>query len=201
MGNLAPAVYTCASQLKILTSACFAVVLLRRALSAQQWFALALLGAGVALVELQASPSAHGSAHEAIDHSKTLYGLIAVTSQCLLSGFATTLFERKLKQSKPTAAPTVALSPAVESLSRSIWIRNIQLSGFGVLMAFALAMVTTGPFGFFEGLSGFACLVLAQQVMGGLLVAMAIKHADNVAKNFAVRRAMVWRGADLGRTR
>ena len=127
MGALSPAVYTCASQLKILTSACFAVVLLGRALSAQQWISLALLGAGVALVELQASPGGHGAAEKAIDHSKALIGLIAVTSQCLLSGFATTLFERKLKQAKPAVTPAAALPPAVDALSRSIWIRNIQV--------------------------------------------------------------------------
>ena len=58
-------------------------------------------------------------------------------------------------------------------------------------MAFTLAMITSGPFGFFEGLSGFAWLVLAQQVMGGLLVALAIKHAGNVEKGFANAMSLV----------
>lgn len=54
-------------------------------------------------------------------------GLTAVIAACLSSGFASTYFERVLK-----TAPSATHDSAAPSPPPSIWIRNIQLSIFGL---------------------------------------------------------------------
>ncbi|GAA6015564.1 hypothetical protein JCM10207_008127 [Rhodosporidiobolus poonsookiae] len=46
--------------------------------------------------------------------------------------------------------------------------------------------------GFFEGFHGMAWAVIFLQTVGGLLIAVAIKHADNVAKGFALSISIVF---------
>ncbi|KAN0064968.1 UDP-galactose transporter Gms1 [Thecaphora frezii] len=53
VSNLEPPVFICAYQLKILTTAMFSILLLRRRLGAWQWASLAMLALGVAVVQLQ----------------------------------------------------------------------------------------------------------------------------------------------------
>ncbi|SPO37695.1 related to UDP-galactose transporter [Pseudozyma flocculosa] len=53
VSNLEPPVFICAYQLKILTTALFSILLLRKRLGAWQWASLAMLALGVAVVQLQ----------------------------------------------------------------------------------------------------------------------------------------------------
>jgi len=78
--------------LKILTTALFSVILLRRRLSPQKWGALALLFAGVAIVQLQSTAAAHGGKIESVkvggEEMNRAKGLGAVALACLTSGLA-----------------------------------------------------------------------------------------------------------------
>ncbi|GAA5970115.1 hypothetical protein JCM11641_000275 [Rhodosporidiobolus odoratus] len=173
--------------LKILTTALFSVLLLRRRLSGRKWFALLFLAAGVGVVQLQStaaagSSSSHGS-HE-MDKSK---GLLAVFCACMTSGLAGVYFEMVLKGSKA-----------------DLWIRNVQLSIFSLLPA-AMAVfapgisLTGGPSTpssmaeqpVFANFGGWAWAVVLIQVFGGLVTALVIRYSDNIMKGFATSLAIV----------
>lgn len=83
-------------QLKLLTTAFFAVLVLKRKLKIWQWSALALLASGVALVQLASSTKATDTSQA--DQSKLL-GFSAALAACFISGFAGIYFEKVLKES------------------------------------------------------------------------------------------------------
>ncbi|KAE8227293.1 hypothetical protein CF319_g209 [Tilletia indica] len=79
---------------------------------------------------------------------------------------------------------------ATEEVLPSLWIRNVQLSLlslppalFPVLLA-ALRHGISVPFAHITHPA--ALLTIAMQVIGGILTALVIKHADNILKGFAV---------------
>uniref|UniRef100_A0A8C2SML9 Solute carrier family 35 member A2 n=1 Tax=Coturnix japonica TaxID=93934 RepID=A0A8C2SML9_COTJA len=154
-------------QLKILTTALFSVLLLGTSLSRLQWFSLALLFAGVALVQTEQHPPPH-----------YLTGLAAVGASCLSSGFAGVYFERLLKSSKS-----------------SIWVRNAQLGVIGTVVGLAAMLAAEGravvTFGFFHGYTAAVWAVVVNQAAGGLLVAVVVRYADNIMKGFATALSIV----------
>lgn len=169
-------------QLKILTTALFSVLLLGTSLSRLQWLSLALLFAGVALVQAEqarappeppppaASPAAPPAA--AAPPQSYAVGLAAVAASCLSSGFAGVYFERLLK-----------------TTGGSIWLRNVQLGAVGTAVGLAAMLAAEGSavaaLGFFYGYSPAVWAVVLNQAAGGLLVAVVVRYADNILKGFA----------------
>jgi solute carrier family 35 (UDP-sugar transporter), member A1/2/3 len=172
ISNLDGPTYQLLYQLKILTTAMFSVLMLRRSLGTHQWVSLVLLSVGVGLVQLSsAKPSSSGGS--AVVAGNTAVGLLAVTSACMTSGFAGVYFEKVLKTSKV-----------------SLWIRNIQLAGYGIIIG--LGGVYLGPDavsvrtnGFLHGYNWTVWMSVLLNSLGGLVVAMVVKYADNVVKGFA----------------
>jgi UDP-sugar transporter A1/2/3 len=159
--------------LKILTTALFSVVLLRRRLSAKKWFALLFLAAGVGVVQLQSSTAAGSSSSHGGHEMDKAKGLLAVFCACLTSGLAGVYFEMVLKGSKA-----------------DLWIRNVQLSFFSLLPAFSAvfapgllqmggATVKPSPTdgqAIFANFGGWAWSVVLIQVFGGLVTALVIRY-------------------------
>lgn len=162
-------------QLKILTTAMFAVLILRRQLRGTQWLALLLLTAGVALVQLSASDVKPGVTAE---NQNRLLGCTAAIAACCCSGFAGIYFEKILKGSEV-----------------SVWVRNVQLSFLSLPLGVATAMVSDGSEitekGFLFAYDGFVWYLVVLNAVGGLLVAMVVKYADNILKGFATSLAIV----------
>ncbi|SCZ89894.1 BZ3500_MvSof-1268-A1-R1_Chr1-3g01644 [Microbotryum saponariae] len=105
--------------LKILTTALFSVILLRKRLSAKKWLALSLLATGVGVVQLQTSAVKEVASNAVGDaHLKRLDGLVAVGAACMTSGLAGVYFELVLKGSQV-----------------DLWVRNVQLSCFSIVPA------------------------------------------------------------------
>lgn len=174
--NLDAATYQVTYQLKILTTAVFAVIILGRVLLRTQWVALLLLCGGVALVQLAAG----GSAETAVstEGQSKVIGVLAAVGACVCSGFAGIYFEKILKGSDV-----------------SIWMRNVQLSlaslPLGLATAFASDWNNIVDKGFFHGYDGYVWYLVVLNATGGLLVAMVVKYADNILKNFATSLAIV----------
>ncbi|CAB0043147.1 unnamed protein product [Trichogramma brassicae] len=173
--NLDAATYQVTYQLKILTTAFFAVAILKRSLLKIQWGALVMLLLGVILVQLaQSSPKTVESGIE----QNHLLGFSAALTACFLSGFAGIYFEKILKGS-----------------DISIWMRNVQLSLLSLPIGFVTCYLNDGPViqkhGFFFGYDGFITYLVILQACGGLIVAMVVKHADNILKGFATSLAIV----------
>lgn len=220
LSNLEAATFQVTYQMKILTTAIFSVVLLGRTLTQKKWFALVLLMIGVTLVQLQTvnastttviptaaalaatSPDEDpdsASAAEAVaaiiksDAQATtnvnaliaaqnpLVGLLAVITSCVSSGFAGCYFEKILKTS-----------------DTSMWVRNIQLGLSGALFSF-IGMVVYDrerlmDGGMLQGYDWLTWVVVMNQALGGLLVAIVVKYADNILKGFATSLSIIISG-------
>ncbi|KAE8581853.1 hypothetical protein XENTR_v10019845 [Xenopus tropicalis] len=175
ISNLPAATFQVTYQLKILTTALFSVLLLRKSLSRLQWGSLVLLFGGVAIVQAEQS-----GGKETVGGGGQSYGvgLVAVAVSCLSSGFAGVYFERILKGS-----------------SASVWLRNVQLGIFGTALGL-LAMwqqdgAAVAQHGFFHGYTPLVWGVIFNQAFGGLLVAVVVKYADNILKGFATSLSIV----------
>jgi len=159
--------------MKVFTTALFSVALLDKKLSSMKWASLVLLFIGVSMVTVD--PSSIGQHKE--DHS-FLTGVIAVAISCLSSGFAGVYFEKILKGS-----------------SASVWLRNVQLGFFGSIAAI-LGMIShdyqnIAEKGFFFGYSTLVWMVIIQQAVGGLIVAVVVRYADNILKGFATSISII----------
>lgn len=161
-------------QLKILTTALFSVIILGKTLTHLKWGSLVVLFVGVALVQLQSSaPMTYLD-----DKQNKMLGLIAVIISCLSSGFAGVYFEMMLKGS-----------------DASVWLRNVQLGMFGFITAFVGMFLKDGnriyDKGVFYGYSYLVWFVISQQAVGGLIVAVVVKYADNILKGFATSLSII----------
>ncbi|XP_067007501.2 UDP-N-acetylglucosamine transporter isoform X2 [Anabrus simplex] len=173
--HLDAATYQVTYQLKILTTAMFTVVILRRSLLFVQWVALVILLMGVILVQLAQTDT--NSTVNGLEQNRLL-GFGAALSACVLSGFAGIYFEKILKGSEIT-----------------VWMRNVQLSflslPFGLFTCFMHDWSKIRESGFFFGYDFFVWYLVVLQAGGGLIVAMVVKYADNILKGFATSLAIV----------
>ncbi|XP_075771892.1 UDP-galactose translocator-like [Pelodiscus sinensis] len=177
ISNLPAATFQVTYQLKILTTAVFSVLMLRKSLSRLQWLSLLLLFAGVAIVQVEQGQGGRAGSPGAAPQSYAV-GLAAVVVSCLSSGFAGVYFEKILKGS-----------------SASIWLRNVQLGLFGTLLGLLGMWWAEGAGvaarGFFHSYSPLVWGVILNQAFGGLLVAVVVKYVDNILKGFATSLSIV----------
>ncbi|KAF9577995.1 hypothetical protein BGW38_006464, partial [Lunasporangiospora selenospora] len=212
LSNLEAATFQVTYQMKILSTAIFSVLMLNRRLTRQKWFALCLLMIGVTLVQLQNVGSIRPTSSDSKDELESeemlegegdmggemqdsssgiveedmgpvqnpIVGLIAVLTSCVSSGFAGCFFEKILKGAEA-----------------DMWVRNLQLGISGSLFSF-LAMfydrqrIYEG--GLLQGYSLMTWVVVANQALGGLLVAVVVKYADNILKGFATSLSIIISG-------
>ncbi|KAG1268322.1 hypothetical protein G6F68_001230 [Rhizopus microsporus] len=132
------------------------------------------------------SSSASNTAPSAADEilmapQNPLIGLIAVITSCISSGFAGCYFEKILKTS-----------------DTSMWVRNIQLGISGAffslvgMLVYDIQPIMEG--GLLQGYDWLTWIVVANQALGGLLVAIVVKYADNILKGFATSLSIIVSG-------
>jgi UDP-sugar transporter A1/2/3 len=172
--------------MKILTTAGFSVLLLRKRLSSSQWLALLFLAIGVGIVQIQAGSGITAKAAPDDAYSMDpLRGFTAVVAACFTSGLAGVYFEMVLKNSQA-----------------DLWVRNVQLSMFSLLPALAPIILSRasnstsdagGPLesGLFHNFGIWAWATVGIQVLGGLVTALVIKYSDNILKGFATSLSIV----------
>ncbi|KAI9138791.1 nucleotide-sugar transporter-domain-containing protein [Paraphysoderma sedebokerense] len=203
--------YQVTSQLKILTTALFSVWLLQKSLGASKWTALKLLTVGVGLVQLPSTSLSTSSSSTPVrhvedsmnstllnsttkfetanninpqsdvtaiaDHSR-LFGFCLLLIACTLSGLSGVYFEKVLKQTKA-----------------SLWIRNIQLAFFSTIFISLQILILDFDLitqqGFWIGYNRITWLAILLNAVGGLIVALVVKYADNILKGFATSIAII----------
>lgn len=199
LGRVEASVYTVLSQLKILTTASFSIVLLGRQLSATKWRALMLLIIGCILV---ASPSfnkaadctLHPQEHEAEekkDAFQNILGILAVLSMTLISGYSSVYFEGMLKKA---------------DVKIGVWHRNFQLAFCSIIFLYGAILyefftMRNSAMAYpvmFKGWTINAVLITLVQSGGGLLVAATLKFADSILKTLATSGA-IFLSAVLGK--
>ena len=194
--NLEPAVFQVLYQMKVLTTAFFSVVLLKRELKPAQWSAIALLAAGLATV---------GSATTGPSAPKPgvnfAVGFAAVFAACCSSGFSSVYFERVVKQRSrplPRAPPRGRVArdaPPPAKKPISVWARNAQMATFSSTIACCGAVLKDGDAiadrGILAGFSPIVWVTVLLQACGGLCTAAVIAYADNLLKGFATGGSMI----------
>ncbi len=220
ISNLDSATFQVTYQFKILPTAIFSVLLLKRSLTTRQWLSLAFLMVGVAIVQIPASDPAlapfeqtrskfflprawsewrrlgssgaaplhkmhkRSATYEGIQEDENLInpqmnavlGFAAAIGGSTVSAGASVYFETILKDSNTEA---------------SLWVRNVQLAFYSLFPAlFIGVMFVDGEeiarHGFFVGYDWFVWATIAFQSLGGILVSLCVKYADNIAKSFAM---------------
>lgn len=171
LSHLDAATYQVCYQMKILTTAVFSVLMLGKKLSTLQWISLIILTAGVSFAQLSAQKSSSSG-------ENTFMGFLAVFAAAGLSGFAGVYFERILKQSTTT-----------------LWMRNVQMGTSSIVLGFvgvySADWEKVSTHGFFYGYSAVVWAVILLQAIGGLVVAVVVKYADNILKGFAASFSIV----------
>ncbi|KAK9485138.1 nucleotide-sugar transporter-domain-containing protein [Lipomyces starkeyi] len=198
VSNLDAATFQVTYQLKIITTAAFSVTILHRTLSPMKWMSLVMLTLGIALVQLphdvvsmvassfnlslrlpggsDDEPGTPKQEHHGLkgeDEMNRTLGLVAVLIACILSGLAGVYFEKVLK-----------------GANASLWVRNVQLSFFSLFPAFFIGILwkdgaAIAEKGFFFGYNPVVWTAIGFQAGGGIVVALCVNFADNIAKNFA----------------
>jgi UDP-galactose transporter len=111
-------------------------------------------------------------------------GLAAVLAACVLSGLAGVYFEKVLKDSNSKV---------------SLWTRNVQLSFYSLFPALFIGVLfkdgaDIAKYGFFSGYNWVVWCAILLQALGGVMVALVVNYADNLAKNFATSISIVISG-------
>jgi len=188
LSHLSVPTYQISNQGKLLTTAIISRVLLKKRITTMQYCAIALLGLGVAIVQLSEHHiNLSGNQSKADSSSGTVLGgqqnqqwlgLLAVLVSCFTSGFAGVYFEFVLKTTK-----------------QSVHCRNFQLAFWSFLFAIihivSTDMSQAKSHGLFHGFDGIVMLVVVAQAMSGFVVSMMLKYADALLKGFAVSVAVI----------
>jgi len=182
-GHLSAALWQVVYQGKILVTAGFSVLLLRKQIKRAQWLAIAIMGGGIAIVQLSDSKETKKASMGNAAEQNVAWGLVMLLLACCCSGFASIYTEMVFKQ----------VGSASAQKKKSVWLQNMQLALFSMIItlgSFALekAFPAPGAGGSKSFLTGFTAKTWALTVnntVGGLLVALVIKHADNILRGFA----------------
>lgn len=178
LSNLSAPLFQVTYQSKLLTTALVSVFLLARRYTLQQWICLFSLAMGVAMVVLAEKKDTDNSSSDSQTKQDFGLGLISVTIACFSSAFAGVYFEKVVKSKAKT--------------NPSVWMRNIQLAFFSVVIALGQYMTAKEDKPFMHGFNKWVWVVVLLQAAGGLLVAAVIKYADNVLKGLATGVSVVF---------
>eukprot|EP00930_Biecheleria_cincta_P101308 TRINITY_DN92949_c0_g1_i1.p1 TRINITY_DN92949_c0_g1~~TRINITY_DN92949_c0_g1_i1.p1 ORF type:complete len:399 (+),score=73.26 TRINITY_DN92949_c0_g1_i1:67-1263(+) len=182
--NLPAAIFQVTYQGKTLVTALFSVLLLKKQIKRSQWLAIFVMGLGLAAVQLSGAKEIRQSSMGNAAEQNRFVGLLMIGLACICSGFASVFTERILKQ-KGTS----------DVKKKSVWLQNVQLAFFSSIVAsigFMLNLaastsateVSTPP-SLFRGFTWKTWMLVFNNAIGGLLVAIVLKHADNILRNFA----------------
>lgn len=173
--NIGAGIFTIFAQMKIMTTATFSTIILRRQYSWARWRALASLMLGVLLFSepIWGDPEKRKS----VAGGSVMIGTAAVLIEVTLSGFASIYFEKVIK---------------TDPLQLNIWERNFQLAlGSCPVYFFFILTEGGGEAGFFGGWSLVAWALALLGAAGGLLVALSIKYGDSILKTLATTGAII----------
>lgn len=190
LSNLSVPMYQVTNQGKLLTTALISRIMLNKKLTGLQYFAITLLGLGVAVIHLSeyyanvnadatnsdsSEATASGTVSEDLQHQNQFLGLCAVLVSCFTSGFSGVYFELILKTSKT---------------KQSLHVKNFQLAFWSFLLATMHISyrdsIKIQEHGLFQGFDWIVILIIIAQGMTGFVVSLILKYADAVLKGFAV---------------
>lgn len=188
-------------QSKVLLTACLMVVVLKRTFSIRKWTSLVVLVGGIVLTQVSGGAGTAAAPPTVLDSSD---------GSGMLNGSATPI------QMEESASASVALgvgavlvaasSSAVGSVGME-WLlktsdtaflstKNVFLSCFSLIMVgiptiWSLDADQRTISGCLRGVDSVVWLMILNQALGGILVALTLTYADNMLKGFATTIAIV----------
>ncbi|OII71838.1 UDP N-acetylglucosamine transporter-like nucleotide sugar transporter [Cryptosporidium ubiquitum] len=197
--HLPASVYQVTAQLKVLTTAIFSVVLLKRRLGSTRWFACFLLFVGVLLVQKSSNVRNKGN----IDSFRFMIGFLASVTCSITSGLGSVIIEKVVKGSENIKSSssatdienTAKLDNLIEKVPNSefkykstVWGRNVILSLIGIFGGSPIAWISCKEKilrdGIFQGFSWLTILVIFLNAYGGFIVIGVLKYSDSIMKCF-----------------
>ncbi|KAF7457978.1 UDP N-acetylglucosamine transporter-like nucleotide sugar transporter [Cryptosporidium felis] len=177
--RLPAAVYQVMYQLKILTTTCFSVLILKRKLSLTRWFSCFLLVFGVVLIPKK---SKHSPVEPLSGMTEFIIGLIAAFTSSFTSGLGAVVLEKVLKETDERT------KSGNKDFQTTVWGRNVILALVGIFGGIPLAFFSSreliGENGIFQGFSPFVLLVILLNAGTGFVVVAVLKYADGILKCF-----------------
>lgn len=176
LSNLDAGTYQVTTQLKVVTTAVFMMLILGRRFSLRRWIAIFLLFLGVAAVQLNALED---KAEVKAMGGNYIVGVIAVLITCAIAGFAGVYFEMMLKDGSTTP----------------FWIRNLQMYSCGVVSAATACYLGEADVivsrGFLYGYNLKVYAVVGFLSFGGIYISLVMKYLDNLYKTFASAMSII----------
>ena len=185
--NVDAAVGQITYQSKILWTALFSILILGKKLTPNQWIALCVLGFGIVAVQGMPDSKTKGRGrHVKGGRGATqgpvqvpIIGIGALIGAAICTAFASVYFEKMLKgASKP-----------------SLWLRNIQLAIYSSIIAVVGLLCSNDEAlarnGWMAGFTVTTWMSVTWQALGGIIVAVTIKYADNILRGFAQALALI----------
>lgn len=207
LSNLDPTVFQVTYQLKLLCTALLMVLMLNKQLSLLKWIALVLLFGGIVLTQLDSS----SRSKRKFDGAEVSFvaGMTAVVVCAFSSGFASVYFEKVLKGSTTglfvrniqLSICSIAVLALFYVGSNAFSKSSPAASAPAVPVAVSPPTTLRGDFkggdasasrGIFFGFDALVWGLVLNQALGGILVAMVIKYADNILKVFATTLAIIF---------
>merc|ERR1719284_1331500 len=168
-----PNLFACMNQLKVLSAALLSMLLLQKKISWTEWAALAILVVGAVLVALDnVKPK---KCKHCDNESDVWRGVVILMLATFLASLAGVYLEKLLKGSTVTLAA-----------------RNLQLPCYSTVIGFIVFSQSGGSLAsFFQGYTVIVWVSICNSAFCGFLVAVVLKHADNIWKNIAPTLSIV----------
>ena len=173
-------VFASVSQLKVLTTAFFTVLILKKQVSLRRWRTLTTLMLGVIVVTLTTAPDDHT---DPTINARYYFGAFLSFFQTCLTGFACVALELLLKNQQETDVLRT-------DSSLDIWDRNLQLALWSIAIYLPFSVIE-GDGKLLLAPTYLEILISCLHAAGGILVALSILHASSIAKTIAVCAGLV----------
>jgi len=193
--HLSAALFQVTYQGKILVTAGFMVVFMKKPIMRVQWLAIAIMCMGIALVQVSDSKEAKQKSMGNASEQSFVHGFLMLLVACCCSGFASVYTEMVFKQ----------VGAASKEKKASLWLQNMQMATFSMILmcitffggmlysmgSTAVPETDVGSSTLFHGFTGRTCALIVSNAVGGLLVALVIKCADNILRGFSSALATI----------
>ncbi|OII75208.1 UDP-galactose transporter family protein [Cryptosporidium andersoni] len=183
--RLPVSIYQVIYQLKIITTALFSVIILKRKLSSVRWFACSMLVIGVVLV-----PKSSNKDNLEISSSFEIFiGLISAIICSITSGLGAVILEKVIKGGNKTVNYSlIGSNEEISHFKTSIWGRNVILALIGIIGGIPLAWFSHKDAilkdGVFQGFNFLTIIVILLNAYGGFIILGVLKYADGIVKCF-----------------
>ncbi|TDZ18813.1 UDP-N-acetylglucosamine transporter [Colletotrichum orbiculare MAFF 240422] len=166
--NLSLLPYLMLSQVKLILTPVFGMLLLKQVLSRLQWVYLFVMTAGIMLVQLGSTAEAFAAA-DVKQNQRLAVGIVSMAVAGFCVAFSGVYMEACFKS------------------NGSFLARNAQLAGYSLVFALLGILVQSGVNleSFFAGYNWLVGVLVVLQAVGGFVVSWCVRITSTVAKNYA----------------